>query len=71
MAAIAWKPEKAPWLVVALGFGNMAFGLSMIAIDISAGMPWWWTLAEGPGIASFGFVLLLLEHQTRQGDSLS
>lgn len=71
VAAIAWKPEKAPWLVVALGFGNMAFGLSMIAIDISAGMPWWWTLAEGPGIASFGFVLLLLEHQTRQGDSLS
>ena len=71
VGAIAWRPERAPWLVVALGLGNIVFGLSMIAIDISAGMPWWWTLGEGPGIAGFGFVLLVLEYLTRQGESPS
>lgn len=68
VAALALRPEKAPWMVVALGCGNVVFGASITAIDISSGMPWWWTLGEGPGIAGFGFAVLVLEHQTRQGE---
>lgn len=71
VAGIALRPERAPWMVVALGAGNILFGLSMVGIDISAGMPWWWTLAEGPGIAAFGAVLIILNRLANEGGTES
>ena len=67
VAGIALRPERAPWMVDVLGVGNMLFGVSMIGIDISAGMPWWWTLAEGPGIAVFGAILIMLNRLANEG----
>ena len=43
-----------------VGWTTMAFGLAMVVIDLRAGMPPLWTLAEGPPIAMVGLVLLLL-----------
>lgn len=71
VAGIALRPHKAPWMVDVLGAGNMLFGMSMIGIDISAGMPWWWTLAEGPGIAAFGAVLIMLNRLANEGETES
>ena len=39
---------------------NVAFGLIVFAIDLEAGMPLFWTAAEGPPIAVFGVLLFLL-----------
>lgn len=45
------------WFVAAM---NVAFGLMVLAIDWKAGMPWAWTLLEGPPIVAFGTVIALL-----------
>lgn len=41
-----------------LGWLSVAFGLLMLAIDLAAGMPWPWTLTEGPFIAIVGGVVV-------------
>jgi len=45
-------------IVLYLGAMNVVLGLTMLAIDLHAGMPWWWTAAEGPAIAATGAVIL-------------
>ncbi len=39
---------------------NVVFGVVMIVVDLRAGMPWWWTLLEGPMIMGFAFLNLYL-----------
>ncbi len=39
---------------------NIAFGLLMLGVDLQVGMPWYWTLGEGPPVATFGVLLLVL-----------
>jgi hypothetical protein len=43
-----------------VGVMNVLFGLLLIPIDLYAGMPALWTLAEGPPIVAFGVVVLYL-----------
>ena len=43
-----------------LGALHIAVGLCIIGIDLAAGLPWWWVLGEGPGIAVGGVLVLLL-----------
>jgi hypothetical protein len=47
-------------LVGYVGIMNVCFGTAMMAIDLHAGMPLIWTLAEGPPIVAFGVVILYL-----------
>lgn len=47
-------------LVRLLGWLNVALGAILLGIDWAAPMPWWWTLAEGPGIIAGGVLLLAL-----------
>ena len=44
---------------------NITFGLMLIAIDIHAGMPSWWTIGEGPPIVAFGIVVAALNRTRR------
>ena len=39
---------------------NVTFGSMMIAIDVHAGMPMFWTLSEGPFIVGMGIILFVL-----------
>ena len=34
-------------------------GVIMLSIDLREGMPLWWTIAEGPGFAATGLIVLL------------
>jgi hypothetical protein len=43
-----------------IAFLNIAFGFMIIAIDLHAGLPRYWTLGEGPPIIAFGVVLAVL-----------
>ena len=45
------------WFIVVM---NVAFGFIVMAIDVHAGMPAWWTLGEGPPIIAFGIVMAIL-----------
>jgi hypothetical protein len=39
---------------------NVVFGALMLGIDVHAGMPWYWSLCEGPPVLAFGVLLLAL-----------
>lgn len=71
VAGIAVAPHRMPWMVDLLGAGNLVIGISMAGIDASAGMPWWWTVGEGPGIACYGVVLILLNRMANKGNTAS
>lgn len=45
-------------LIRLLGWSNIAFGAVMIGVDVTAGMPRWWTLIEGPPIMLVGAIVL-------------
>ena len=44
--------------VLYVGWMNVSFGLMLLLIDLHAGMPTWWTVGEGPGVAVIGLVIL-------------
>ena len=46
-----------------IAFMNTAFGLLLIAIDLHAGLPAYWTALEGPPIVLFGLVIALLNRR--------
>ena len=55
-------------IVTYIGVMSIAFGTMMLAIDLHAGMPWWWTAGEGPPLAGMGLLVLLLNRAAgRQG----
>ena len=47
-------------LAPVFGWLHIALGLVMLGIDISAGMPWWWTAFEGIPIAITGGIIVWL-----------
>ncbi len=53
-------------LVTYQAVAAMAFGLLILATDLSVGMPWWWTLGEGPFLVALGIVLLALQRKARE-----
>jgi hypothetical protein len=46
-------------LIGFLGWLHLALGLVVCATDFTAGLPWWWVIGEGPGIAAGGLAILL------------
>ena len=57
---IARDPLRHRSIVRYVGVMNVVFGMLLMAIDLQAGLPLWWTIAEGPPIAAFGVVVLYL-----------
>jgi hypothetical protein len=57
---ISSDPVRFRPIVRYVGVMNLVFGIVMTGIDMFAGMPDWWTLAEGPPIAGFGVAILYL-----------
>jgi hypothetical protein len=43
-----------------LGWLKVVLGLTLLVIDVSAGMPWFWSAGEGPFILAWGLVLVAL-----------
>jgi len=50
-------------IIAYLGWMHLFFGVSMLAIDINAGLPWYWTVGEGPPLIVLGVLLLWLVRQ--------
>ena len=50
-------------LVGFLGWLHAALGVAILAIDLAAGLPWWWVIGEGPGIAVGGALVLMLNRE--------
>jgi hypothetical protein len=47
-------------MIAFLGWAAVVHGALLVGIDVSQGMPAWWTLIEGPSLAVIGIVVLLL-----------
>jgi hypothetical protein len=43
-----------------LGVAFALLGLIFLAVDVGAGLPWWWSASEGPGTVVFGVVVCFL-----------
>jgi hypothetical protein len=65
LVLIAGDPVRHATIVKYMAFMYVAFGLIVLAIDLDAGMPTWWTLGEGPPIALTGVVFGLLARDLR------
>ena len=53
-------------LIVLIGVSNVAFGAVLLGIGATSGMPWWWTMVEGPFVMAAGVaILVLLRHVPR------
>jgi hypothetical protein len=57
---ISRDPVRHRKIVQFVGVMNIVFGVLMIAVDLHAGLPLLWTLAEGPPIMGFGLAILFL-----------
>ena len=57
---IAADPARYRTIVRYLAFMNLALGVMLIAIDLQAGLPLFWTLAEGPSVMLVGVLLHVL-----------
>lgn len=57
---VSTNPVKYRAIVWFIAVMNVAFGFIVMAIDVHAGMPAWWTLGEGPPIIAFGIVIAIL-----------
>lgn len=64
MLIVARDIPKYREIVNYLSFFNITFGLLMLAIDLKVGMPWFWTIGEGPPIAAMGVVIGALNRTT-------
>jgi hypothetical protein len=48
-----------------LGITDIVFGMVVTGIDVSSGLPMWWTLGEGPPVVVYGGALLYLASRVR------
>jgi hypothetical protein len=44
---------------------HLGFAITLVGIDLFAGMPWWWVIAEGGTITGFALVALALYQSCR------
>jgi hypothetical protein len=57
---IASDPARHGRIVRYVGVMNVVFGAMLVGIDLDAGMPVYWTLAEGPPVIAIGIAVLYL-----------
>jgi hypothetical protein len=56
-------------LIHFLGVSFAAMSLIFVGIDLSAGMPWWWTVSEGPAGVPFGALICILGRIAQRKDA--
>jgi hypothetical protein len=57
---VSRDPLRHRSIVSFIAFMNVGLGVMITAIDLHAGLPWWWTMGEGPPLVMFGIVIGLL-----------
>jgi len=60
---VSRDPVRHREIVTYLVFMNITFGAMLIAIDLHAGLPEWWTFAEGPFVIAMGILIWILKSE--------
>lgn len=63
MLAVVWDLLRYWPLVRVIAICNFLLGGLLLAIDIAAGMPIWWTLCEGPPILAAACLMFWAHHK--------
>ncbi len=58
LLTVSFHVERCRPVIAYLGWANICFGALMVGVDLKAGLPLYWTLAEGPPVAAMGAALL-------------
>jgi hypothetical protein len=53
-------------IITVLAWATLFFGVFMLELDLLVGMPWFWTLAEGPPVMLIGGLLLWFRARCRR-----
>ena len=69
MVFTSYDVRRYAGVIAYVGAMHVSFGIAMVFSDWVAGMPWYWTLAEGPPIAVMGGVMFALARSTRAGEA--
>ena len=67
MFLVGLRLEKYHGLAPVFGWLHVVIGLCMLGVDLTAGMPWWWTSFEGVPIAMAGLVFVWLYRKSEMG----
>ena len=62
---VASDLERYRPLVRFLGMAFALMGLVLLGVDLTAGMPWWWSAFEGPPGVLFGALIYILARLNR------
>jgi len=57
---VSMRVKRYADVILYLGAMNVLFGLLMVGIDVYAGIPWFWTLVEGPSVIFVGILFIAL-----------
>jgi len=66
--ALSLDPGRYRRILIYLGAALAFFGAALLVIDLSGGMPWFWTAWEGPYVMVMGTTILLLSRGRRTRD---
>jgi hypothetical protein len=61
--ALDWPRYRT--LAPLLAWLHVGFGAAMVAIDLEAGLPWWWVAGEGPSLVALGILMLALYRRAK------
>ena len=60
---VSTDPVRYRNIIWYLALMNVLFGLIVLAIDLHAGLPAFWTVGEGPSVAAFGIAIAILNRR--------
>ena len=60
LLVLARRPRDFRDAIAYLAGINLLAGTALVAIDVHAGLPWYWVIAEGPSVFAFGVLVLWL-----------
>jgi len=60
LIVLASRPRRYRPIIAYLAGINLLAGLALLAIDVKAGLPWYWVALEGPPVFGFGVLVLTL-----------
>jgi hypothetical protein len=58
-------------LIVVVGLIHALAGITFLGIDVSSGMPWFWTASEGPPVAVGGLLITWLARKRQKPTGLA
>jgi hypothetical protein len=71
LVGLSLNVERYRPLIAFVGLLHVLAGITFLGIDVSAGMPWFWTVSEGPPVAIGGILMTWLAWAGRKPSEMA